>query len=331
MPFTKFPSLESFGHIWRNNTALLDGPVIDYRAKVKLHGTNAAIRCEGGEVFAQKRTADITPLDDNAGFAKWLEPNKGAWWVDPDVVDEAVTYFGEWAGPGVQKGDAVAQISLKMFFIFAMQVGDNMVTDPDVIEALMPDGPELDDVMVLPWATDYTMTVDFSAPEKADKQADFMTRAAEDVGDCDPFIAETFGIEAPGEGHVWVPVKPDHKPFKRDEYSALTFKVKAARHGAKKAKAASRKVEIPEGAKEFVDMFVTEARCQQALVEACDGIAEKPRTPDFLKWIGADIKKESEVELAEAGLEWKQVSKLVNGAAVRWFHEKCSRPFSEAA
>ncbi|QGH74870.1 hypothetical protein MAL1_00124 [Bacteriophage DSS3_MAL1] len=329
MAFTKFPSLESFGHVWRNKSSMMGGPVQKYRAKIKLHGTNAAIRVEDGIVYAQKRTSDITPDQDNAGFANWLEPRKEVW-AGVECADP-VTFFGEWAGPGVQKGDAVSLISRKMFFIFAVQLGDEMITCPDLISELMPeDCPELDDVMVLPW-TDNVYTIDFSDPIKADEIAAELTKIAEDIGTLDPFIANTFGVEGPGEGVVMVPVPTYGKTTPRDVYSAFTFKVKAARHGAKKAKAASRKVEIPAGAKEFVEMFVTEARCQQGLVEACDGVPEKPRTADFLKWMGADVKKESEVELLEAGLEWKQVAKLVNAAAVKWFHEKCSRPFSEAA
>lgn len=334
MPFTKFTSLESFGHVWRNKHAMIGGPVVTYRPKVKLHGSNAAIRCEGGEVYAQKRTSDITPDNDNAGFAKWLEPHKDAWWVDPEVYADPVIWYGEWAGPGVQKGDAVSRINRKMFFIFALQIGDGFVVDPDKIEVFLSDSPAMDDVVVLPWDSNFTLTVDFSDPEKADLQAEYMTRSAESVGECDPFIADMFGIEGPGEGHVWVPIPAQEGnswTVRRHIYSSFTFKVKAACHGTKKAKVASRKVEIPDGAKEFVDMFVTEPRCQQALVEACDGVAEKPRTADFLKWIGSDIKKESEVELLEAELEWKQVSKLVNAAAVQWFHEKCNHPFSAAA
>ncbi len=331
MPFTKFPSIESFGHVWRNKYAMLNGPIVQYGAKIKLHGTNAAIRVENGKAFAQKRTADITPHDDNAGFAAWFELRKHVWSLPEKYFPEVVTYFGEWAGPGVQRGDAVAQLGNKFFFVFAVQINDDVYTDPMTIQKMIPrDCPEMDNVMVLPWET--RNTIDFSDNEAADRLAEGMTSMAEQAGERDPFIYSTFGVEGPGEGYVWMPVTTGFEDFvSREVFSSFTFKVKAARHGAKKAKAASRKVEIPNGAKEFVEMFVTEARCQQALVEACGGAAEKPLTADFLKWIGGDIKKESEVELADAGLEWKQVSKLVNSVAVQWFHEKCNHPFSAAA
>jgi hypothetical protein len=323
MGFNKFPSLESFGHVWRYKSSLLGGPVVDYRAKIKLHGTNAGIRIENGEVFAQKKTADITPADDNAGFARWLEPNKDVW--SKVKCNAPVTFFGEWAGPGVQSGDVVAKLDHKFFFIFSVQIGDEIITEPSLIEEAMPeDCKALDDVIVLPWAGP-VVTVDFSNNTSADRIAEELSAQAEAIGACDPFIKDMFGIEGPGEGIVMVPMGHGYGVM-RDDYSSYTFKVKAARHGAKKAKAASRKIEIPAGAKDFVDMFVTDARCMQALTEACEGLAEKSRTGDFLKWMGGDVKKESVVELTDAELEWKNVAKLVNNAAARWFLDRCERP-----
>jgi len=335
-PFIKFPSLESFGHVWRNNNAMMGGPVVRYRPKIKLHGTNAAIRCTQNQTFGQKRTSDVTVEEDNAGFARWLEPFKPIWDLDTDLLRiEHCTFFGEWAGPGVQKGDAVANIPHKMFFIFAAQIDDEMVVDPDWIESMLPVLRELpaialDDVVVLPWAGP-EVVVDFSDPDEADKIAARLTAEAEAIGEMDPFIKDMFEIAGPGEGVVMTPIyeSVSGESAPRDWYSRYVFKVKCERHGEKKATAASRRVAIPEGAKEFVEMFVTESRCRQALMEGCDGIAEKPRTPDFLKWIGGDIQKESEVELLEAGLEWKQVAKLVNNAAVRWFHTECTRPMGD--
>ncbi|AMO44148.1 RNA ligase2 [Ruegeria phage vB_RpoS-V10] len=332
MSFAKFPSLESFSHVWRNQSRLMDGPVVTFGAKIKLHGTNAAIRCEGGEVFAQKRTSDVDVHADNAGFANWLEPRKAAWAIPHKDIPETVIYYGEWAGPGVQKGDAVSLLSKKYFFIFAVQIDDYMIVEPSEIETYLPKdvGGVLDDVLVLPWATD-EITVDFSDPTKTDVLVEYLNDIVAGIAECDPFIMDTFEIEGQGEGLVVVPKQVYGDKLTRDEYSAFTFKVKAEHHGVKKMKnPASRKFDIPDGAKEFIDMFVTEARCMQGLMEACDGIAEKPRTADFLKWMGNDVRKESVVEMEEAGLEWSQIAKLVNTASVGWFHKKCAAPFASA-
>ena len=328
MGFTKYPSIESFGHVWRNNVRMMNGDRVLYHQKIKLHGTNAGIRIENGEVTAQKRSSDVTPEQDNAGFARWVEPNKPVWAeIGKAFGGAAITVHGEWAGPGVQKGDAVSLIPRKMFFIFAVQVDDYMIVDPaEIANAIFTeDCAAMDDVIVLPYLGP-SIVIDFSDPQSADVQAENFNKQVEEIGKLDPFIFDMFGIEGPGEGFVMVPAPqgPSGR-IHRDEYSSRMFKVKAEHHGAKKAKAASRTVSIPEGAPEFVEMFVTEARCEQALHEACDGVAEKARTADFLKWMGGDVKKESEVELSESGLEWTQVAKLVNNAAVKWYHDRCNK------
>lgn len=327
MPFNKFPSLEAFGQVWRNQSSLLNGPVIEFGSKIKLHGTNAAIRCEGGEVFAQKRTSDVTIEEDNAGFANWLEKHKAAWALDVD--QPPVTYYGEWAGPGVQKGDAVSQLDQKYFFIFAVMVGDNMLVHPEDIEGLLPDDVDsdtLDNVLVLPWHS--KIIINFSDPIGTDAQMIKLSELAEEIGNVDPFILQTFETEGPGEGMVFVPISGGN----RENYSSYAFKVKATRHTVKqKTRPASRDIAVPEDVAEFVEMFVSPNRCEQALTEGCGGIANRSNIPSFLKWIGGDIKKESSVELAEAGLEWKNVTGHVTKAAVAWFNLKSSEITAAAA
>ena len=329
MPFTKFPSLEAFGQVWRNQSSLIGGAVVEYGAKIKLHGTNAAIRCEGGEVFAQKRTSDVTVEEDNAGFANWLERHKASWVLEPE--QPAVTYFGEWAGPGVQRGDAVSKLDQKYFFIFAVMVGDTMLVHPEDIEGLLPDDVDsdtLDNVLVLPWHT--KITVDFSDPTGTDAQMAKLSELAEKIGEVDPFILSTFEMEGPGEGLVFVPFETEGTT--RDTYSTYAFKVKATRHTVKQnSKPASREIAVPAGVAEFVEMFVSPNRCEQALIEGCGGVADRSNIPGFLKWIGGDVKKEGVAELELAGLEWKDVSGAVTKAAVAWFNLKSSEITAAAA
>lgn len=327
MPFNKFPSLEAFSQVWRNQSSLIGGAVVEFGAKIKLHGTNAAIRCEGGEVFAQKRTSDIIVGDDNAGFAAWLERHKKSWVLEVD--HPPVTYFGEWAGPGVQKGDAVSQLDEKYFFIFAVMVGDTMLVDPEDIEESLPDDVDsdtLDNVLVLPWFT--KITVDFSDANGTDAQMAKLCEMAEAIGEVDPFILETFETSGPGEGMVFVPLNKDT----RDNYSTYAFKVKATRHTVKQnSKPASRISTVPAGVVEFVEMFVSPNRCEQALTEGCGGDANRANIPAFLKWLGGDVKKESVSELADANLEWKDVSSAVTKAAVAWFNQMSNQIVAAAA
>ena len=74
--FVKWTSIELLHNVRNNLAAVNQTPVITYRAKVKLHGTNAGVQITSdGQVGAQKRSQVITPQHDNAGFADWVSHN----------------------------------------------------------------------------------------------------------------------------------------------------------------------------------------------------------------------------------------------------------------
>lgn len=66
----------------------------------KIDGTNGAIIVtEEGEVGAQSRNRLVTPENDNAGFARWVQDNAATlmWDLGPG------RHFGEWWGAGIQR------------------------------------------------------------------------------------------------------------------------------------------------------------------------------------------------------------------------------------
>ena len=66
----------------------------------KIDGTNGAvIITEEGVVAAQSRNRLITPEDDNAGFAKWVDANQ----IELVVALGVGRHFGEWWGSGIQR------------------------------------------------------------------------------------------------------------------------------------------------------------------------------------------------------------------------------------
>ena len=76
LTFIKWTSIELLHNVKRDLDTAGKAFQITYRAKIKLHGTNAGIRVTSeGEVVAQKRTQIITSKNDNAGFAGWVEQN----------------------------------------------------------------------------------------------------------------------------------------------------------------------------------------------------------------------------------------------------------------
>lgn len=78
----------------------------------KIDGTNAAIGVtEDGEVYAQSRTRVITLEKDNFGFAKWVSEHTEALAEGLGVG----LHFGEWWGPGIQRGYGLAQRRFSLF------------------------------------------------------------------------------------------------------------------------------------------------------------------------------------------------------------------------
>jgi len=62
IPFYKFPSIENFAsmhHSLKKRVFAADRPLVEYKSKMKLHGTNAAVTIEGDLVVGQKRTASL--------------------------------------------------------------------------------------------------------------------------------------------------------------------------------------------------------------------------------------------------------------------------------
>lgn len=134
----------------------------------------------------------------------------------------------------------------------------------------------------------------------------------------DLWVKEIFGIEGVGEGLVWYPEADD--VVIREGYTDLMFKAKGEQHRVVKNKLAVQiEPEIARNIEEFVELFVTEARLQQGLSEACNGEVDIKIIGSFLKWIALDIQKESLTELAASGLTWKQVHKPMSNTAKQWY------------
>lgn len=324
--FKKFPSLNQFSHVYKGQQRFDLPATVHYGAKIKLHGTNAAVRVNrDGLVVAQSRSRDLTLTDDNAGFAAWVNETKSEWAGTNRISShDEITFFGEWAGNGIQKNDAVTKLDRKYFFVFAVQYGDEYMTTPADLEEMIPD---LDNVLVLPWFKIFEEPIDFTNGEQCKEFADMLDETVKKIEERDPFIYDLFGVDGPGEGWVISPVcNPGTDPIEgqlsRDLYSMLTFKVKVDGHKVKKGPSASKAMVVPDGAPEFVDMFVTDPRCEQGVTEALGGDVDIKRMGEFLKWMAQDIIKESVEELAEAGLEWKQIQKYVITAARQWYQRK---------
>jgi hypothetical protein len=305
---------------------------IRYRGRVKLHGSNAAIVCHPEGIRAQSRNREITPDDDNLGFASFA-------YAEPTVTavreleaelrevirlerEQPLALFGEWIGPGVQKGVGVAQLPARQWVLFAVatpgeedrkhyfelpSLGDRFA---ELGIHSIVDGPQ------------YAIELDFGHRAALELAADAIEEATAQIDTRCPWAAR-FGVEGVGEGIVWQPL---------DEHfgdSELFFKSKGSRHqvvGRKPKSERKSSLLDPEQlatAEAFVAYAVTGPRLAQGLdVLREQGLAVEMRSlGPFLKWLAADILRECEAELEHSGLDWKQVAKPVNEAAKIWFRK----------
>lgn len=317
--FVPWPEITSFSNIRKYASAhpeILGGSkAVTYKAKVKLHGTNSAVQIlTDGQVLAQSRERLITPVDDNMGFARWVEQNQSAW--RKKVFTKDLVIFGEWCGPGIMKDTAINQIDRRIMAVFACMLGDSLIVGPNQIKDLVPN----DLVYVLPWY-ERVSSLDIPWAEPAEDLrviVDMINQEVLEVESCDPWVKATFDKTGIGEGLVWYPVSHAGK----ENFANLAFKAKGEKH---KVIASQQSVQL-EPAKadsidEFVSMVLTEARLEQAVRAISNGelVFDKKNTGKFIKWIIADVSKETKSELENSGLIWNEVQRPLEIKARSWF------------
>ena len=347
MTFLAWPEIEGFHHIrkylrvdpgewWRTKELLSGTSTVTYRCKVKLHGTNAAVQVhQDGTLVCQSRENIITPEKDNAGFARWVNDKgrKALWFGN----DQDLILYGEWCGPGIQKGVALAEIPRKVFAVFAARpLGDNdtLIVEPSELEALVGG---ITDVYVLPWYPQ-TLSVNW---KRTDEE---LTQDIACVNDWvlavearDPWVEATFGIKGTGEGLVFYPTAP-HGGW--ENFNNLCFKAKGEKHkNIATAKPVQVSAEAAASVDEFTKLVLTDARLEQGARAILgehkheDSLKclfcttgklqfDMKNTGKFVQWITGDVQKEAQDELEASGLDWKQVIKPLGDKARAWYLAK---------
>eukprot|EP00730_Choanoeca_flexa_P015057 TRINITY_DN6815_c0_g1_i4.p1 TRINITY_DN6815_c0_g1~~TRINITY_DN6815_c0_g1_i4.p1 ORF type:complete len:442 (+),score=109.50 TRINITY_DN6815_c0_g1_i4:58-1383(+) len=336
--FMPWGSIVHLNNVSRGCQATSTNVKVVYRAKIKLHGTNAGVQLHrDGRVLAQSRKRVLSAKTDNAGFHAWVTEQPEPWQALRNAIEEetghaSVVVYGEWCGPGVQKDDAICMTPSKQFCIFAVAlpiVNDQghfhrfglvkMINEPEVLYRLVASSG-LRNVHVLPWHTE-PLTIAYGSFDADNSPAvDTINAVVEQVGDKDPWVAATFGVEGPGEGIVLTPLSIDDKPVVyQHEYLRFGFKAKSEGHGVKKGKAAALDTAVSASATAFADQFVTPARCEQGLTEAGCMDREGKKFGKFLGWMLKDIEKEGQDELQASELTFKQVKPAIINACKQFY------------
>ena len=316
MKFPKIRRMKDAAYAARK--AGIVGP-IEYRGTVKLHGTNGGVRLTAdAPPVAQSRNRDLTLEHDNHGFAAFVLREREAFTrmlrIYKHPCDE-MTVFGEWVGPGIQGGVALSQLTSKQFVMFAVAVDGEFLGLPNAPLFMLADA----DAGIYPVtdAINLRLSVDFGSPASVASASQDIQGIISDVEACCPWGA-LFGVEGIGEGVVWRPVGEHHS------HTGLWFKSKGDKH----AKGAKRSAQYSPSARKhsaqaaaFAETACTEERLRQGaeyLREVGKPVAMSSMGA-YLKWLAGDVLDELGTDLADAGLEWKQVAKQVNYIAVAWF------------
>lgn len=290
---------------------LKGGNVVKYRAKVKLHGTNAGVMIESDRtVTAISRSSIITPQSDNAGFARWVDEHKEVWATFAPAKGTCVV-FGEWCGPSIQKGVAVNQIPEKVFALFGARVVGDEELEFDFFDqpwALRGFSNHVPKCHVIPWFNGgEEFEVDWSASSVGlEPVLDRINQRVAQVEECDPWVAENFDIKGTGEGLVFYPISDGHRGY--ESFKNLCFKAKGEKHKVvARTKPAQADPTVAAGLADFASMVITPARFEQGVRAVADGeLRYDPKLIGaFLAWISKDVIKETQAELQAAGLEEK--------------------------
>jgi hypothetical protein len=297
-------------------------PVLKFKGTVKLHGTNSGVsyNTESG-LWAQSRNGIITPENDNAGFARFVEDRKDVFMTLVNEVVEkesintneyTISIYGEFAGKSIQKGVGISQID-KSMFIFGVKISK---PQDEEFQAYWVDSSYLKNTDVRVFNIQdyptYEVDVDFNMPKLSVPKLQEITEAIEK--ECP--VAKEFGIEnGVGEGAVW------SIEYKGNTYR---FKTKGEKHSVSKVKKlASVDVEKLNSIQEFVDYSVTPNRFEQAIgVVFGEEPLDTKKMGDLIRWMVNDIMSEETDTLEKNGLTGKDVNKYISNKTREMFFTK---------
>lgn len=308
---------------------------VHYRGTIKLHGSNASVVCTPAGLQPQSRNRELSLDEDNLGFAAFVagRPTSEALRELELELRRAIglpearplALFGEWIGPGVQKGAAVSSLPTRQWVLFGLATrGDTLDADGiahrqwfDALPSLGERFAELGIYSIVDGPV-HALELDFDDRGALELAADRVERLTASIDERCPWAAR-FGVEGPGEGLVWQPLG-EH--FGDEE---LAFKSKGERHqvAARKGPRKSANVEPEQlaGVEDLLAHALTEARLAQGIevLRELGKPLEMRSMGDYLKWVAGDVLRECKDELEASGLEWKLVAKPLNERAKAYF------------
>lgn len=305
-----------------------------YNAKIKLHGSNAAIVITNEEIYCQSRSMILKGGHDLKGFVEFVDSVSEQLRSRLTITNKNVILHGEWCGKGIQKGVAISNISEKIFVIFAVSIvyadcPDNVlmfITDPKLITKLV--GNDIPNIYVLPWFFKNNVSIPIrtfseNAVERLTQISEKMNNIVSEIDKEDPWVLDVFDVKGAGEGLVFYPqLHASYNSFNpRWFYSNFAFKVKGEKHKTvSKMKSMATSVENFSNIEAFATAIVAPARLEQGAQEVNKDLGYcYNNIPKFIEWICKDVNKECQAELEANNFNKKTVMKCCANVARKWY------------
>ncbi|PVH76863.1 hypothetical protein DL98DRAFT_517702 [Cadophora sp. DSE1049] len=301
---------------------------------VKLHGTHADIVINHDDTIRiQSRNRLSLGLgngQDNYGVAEHLLPLRPAVLglrdrvlarfrkLNPgtDILKEhPVIIAGEWVGPGVQKGVALAKLKTKLFVVISIAINNKWVPDEPFSDIEDVDGG----IVHVYRGGIFHEVLHIRNLEGCQKRMMDLTLAVEK--EC-PF-SKSFGISGVGEGIVWKAAHP------LGEDAQFWLKTKGPLHrvsNTDELKKSPPNADVIEKARAFGEAAVTGMRLQQGWDYLGEMGIERDikAVSQMMKWVCDDVMIEEKMKMEELGVDKKSLRKAVGEMARDWFLKRLS-------
>jgi hypothetical protein len=291
-------------------------PVLSFSGTVKLHGTNSAIQRYKKEYTYQSRNNIITIDKDNSGFATYMSNISLDELFDKisNNFEDDIIIYGEWIGPGIQKGCGIHLLDEKQFVIFGVKINNKYIQNN---KKFCLQEYNIYNILDIP---SYHIDIDFDRIDEASNK--ILEMVVQVDKEC-PW-AKKFNCIGHGEGIVFT---SDDDPTDTN----LWFKSKGNSHKIKSKEKIIIEVDpiIQKSIDDFIKYSVHEDRLNQGLEYLIEQELdlELENLGSFLKWINKDINKEEYDVMEVSNLTWKQVAKAVTDKSKSWFISNINNNF----
>lgn len=322
--FVKFPSIghlknlrKKLPYVWLPDSITQQGnSEVWYEGTVKLHGQNCAIVSRPEEEL-QYQSRNLI-LDGTKGFARFcIDRNP----VIDNLISEVrrrsggktVAIFGEYCGPGIQKGVGISQQPDKFFVIFGVKV-DSDWQRPEIWREFRSTEYKIYNIRDFEI---FEIKINFTNPEAS---IAVTQELAERVGrDCP--VARVLGTPGKGEGIVFQPKYDEKNMFS----SRLWFKAKCDDHSC--TRPTNPKIQKKNDDQEQINDFIESNLNQNRLDNCLETMLErnyhldKNNTGIFLKILVEDIIDEEGQNIENKLV--KAVKKSISEKGKIWYWSKC--------